>query len=518
MKADEIRALWKYMTPAEQAEVMKILEADKAIWRPLPGPQSMAYYSKASVIGYGGAAGGGKTDLACGMALTEHQKTLVLRREGTQLTGILDRFVELLGSRDAYNGKDNMFRMPGRQIEFGSTPHADDWNKYQGRPHDLLIFDEAANFLEGQVRALIGWLRTTDPKQRCRALLAFNPPTNTEGRWIVEFFAPWIDRKHPNPALPGEIRYFATIAGRDVEVPDARQFVLIKGERIYEFVPTEHQPTEIIQPMSRTFIPSRITDNPYLYGTGYMSTLQALPEPLRSQMLNGDFAAGMKDDAFQVIPTAWVDAAMARWVKPDKLPEMDEMGVDVARGGEDETVIARRHGAWFDEPIALPGTATPDGPTVAGQTVAARRDSAPVNIDVIGVGASPFDFLQEMRVQVLGVNVSESPTTLDQSGQLEFFNLRTQIWWQFREFLDPANNTGAALPPSKRLAADLCAPLWKMSGSKIQVEGREAIKQRTGRSPDYASAYLLANMQQPKRGALGWGVHQKSSRQYNPFD
>jgi hypothetical protein len=62
--------------------------------------------------------------------------------------------------------------------------------------------------------------------------------------------------------------------------------------------------------MSRTFIPSRVSDNPYLMGTGYMTQLQSLPEPLRSQMLYGDFKAGVQDDPWQVIPTAWVEAAM----------------------------------------------------------------------------------------------------------------------------------------------------------------------------------------------------------------
>ena len=35
-----------------------------------------------------------------------------------------------------------------------------------------------------------------------------------------------------------------------------------------------------------------------------MATLQSLPEPLRSQMLYGDFNAGTEDDSMQVIPTA----------------------------------------------------------------------------------------------------------------------------------------------------------------------------------------------------------------------
>jgi hypothetical protein len=113
-----------------------------------------------------------------------------------------------------------------QQIEFASLPNLGDERGFQGRPHDLLVFDEAANFLEAQVRFLLGWLRSTVKGQRKRALLTFNPPTSAEGQWIVEFFAPWLDDNHPNPAKPGELRWFATIAGKDVEVPDSRPFVL----------------------------------------------------------------------------------------------------------------------------------------------------------------------------------------------------------------------------------------------------------------------------------------------------
>ena len=473
-------------------------------WSPLDGPQRMAYESTADIIGYGGAAGGGKTDLACGKSLTQHQKVLVLRREATQLTGIIDRFQELIGSRDGYNGSDRIWRLSGKQIEFGSTPNVDDWNKYQGRPHDLVIFDEAANFLESQVRALLGWLRSVDPKQRCQALLTFNPPTSAEGRWITAFFAPWLDSKHPNPARPGELRYFAMIDGKEVEVLDAEPF--------------DHG-TDRITPMSRTFIPSRISDNPYLMGTGYMSTLQALPEPLRSQMLHGDFNAGIEDDPWQVIPTAWVEAAQARWKKPDKLAPMESLGCDVARGGRDQTILARRHGMWFDVPQVYPGTATPDGPTVAGLCIAAKRDDAVIHIDVIGVGSSPYDFLNDARQQVVGVNVSEAATATDQSGRLRFKNLRSQLWWKFREALDPSNNTGICLPPDPRLLADLCAPTWELTGSTIYVASREQILAKIGRSPDYGSAYILAMLDTPKLSdiaAMG-GARNKIKELYDPY-
>ena len=500
-------ALFAYLTADELAELDTLLTSDKTIWRPLPGPQTDAYQSVAYIIGYGGAAGGGKTDLACGKSLTNHRKVGIFRLNGTELTGVIDRFTELLNGRNGYNGKDNIWRTRRAdgvavQIEFGSFPNLGDEKKYQGRPHDLLVFDEAANMREEQVRFLLGWLRTTVPNQPCQALMTFNPPTTAEGRWIIKFFAPWLDKKHPNPAKPGELRWFATIDGEDKEVESGDMF--------------KHN-GELIKPLSRTFIPSRISDNPYLMGTGYMAQLQSLPEPLRSQMLNGDFSAGMEDDPWQVCPTAWVEAAMERWVKPEKLKPMDSMGVDVARGGKDSTILARRHDMWFDEPLVYPGSATPDGPTVAGLVIAALRDHAPIHIDVIGVGSSPYDFLNENGQQVLGVNVAEAALGMDRSGRLKFKNQRSELWWKMREALDPSNNTGICLPPDKRLFADLCAPTWKLVGSTIQVASREEILDEIGRSPDFGSAYVLGLMDTPKRSIVMQMGGYKQRKEYDPY-
>lgn len=503
MNAPDIAELLPYLTDAERAEVDAILASDRAIWRPLPGPQSMAYYSTADIIGYGGAAGGGKTDLAIGKALTQHAKVAIFRRVGTELTAIEDRLAELIGNTNGYNGQKKIWRnpVPGVQVEFGSVPNLGDEKNYQGRPKDLLVLDEAANFLLDQVLFLMGWVRTTDKKQKCQVLMTFNPPTSAEGRWIVDYFGPWLDPKHPNPAMPGELRYFAMIDGRSVEVPTNASFT---------------HADEVITPQSRTFIPSRVSDNPYLMGTNYMTTLQSLPEPLRSQMLRGDFQAGMTDDAMQVIPTEWVDIAMARWKPLMPKPRMDSMGIDVARGGADNTIIARRHGMWFDEALVYPGKATPDGPTVAGLTIAATRDSAPQHIDVIGVGASPYDFLNNAKQQVMGVNVSEKARGTDKSGRLTFSNLRSELWWRMREALDPQANNGIALPPNQQLRSDLCAPTWRLKGVSIQIEDREAIVKRIGRSPDWASAYILALMDTPRISDFP-SVHDPWQREYDPY-
>lgn len=524
------------MTDEELAALDALIaDVDAPIWLPLPNsPQQMAYDSIADVIGMGGAAGGGKTDLILGKSLNQHRRIAVFRVNGTEHEACIDRLEEILGTRVGFNGQKGIWRKAGPrqvQVEFLSIPNMGDEQKYRGRPHDLKAFDEVSEMVEFQVRFLLGWLRTTVKGQRCQGLLTFNPPTSAEGRWIIDFFAPWLDPKHRNPAQPGELRYFVMLDGVETEIDDARPFVLINGEPFYDFDPNDYvkRKDEILKPQSRTFIPARVSDNPYLVGTNYMTQLQSLPEPLRSQLLYGDFQAGMEDDAMQVIPTAWIDAAMARWKPRSPKGEMMSVGIDVARGGKDETIIARRHkfpekpnvrALWFDVPLAYPGTATPDGPTVAGLTIAATRDNAPQHIDIIGVGASPYDFLNENNQQVIGVNVSEMATATDKSGMLRFSNQRSQDWWMMREALDPSNDTGIELPPDKKLATDLAAPKWRVKGKVIQVESRDEIVARIKRSPDRAAAYLNALRDTPKMNYVA-EIKRKNqgmdNREYDPY-
>lgn len=531
---DELTARIESMAPAARAKLLAEVGKSMArhIWMPLPGPQTMAYKSQADVVGYGGSAGGGKSDLAIGKALMRHHEVLIMRREATQLKGILRRMEQLLGSRDGYNGQDRRWSKAGPRevdIEFGSCPNLGDETKHQGNPHDLLVLDEATNFLESQVNFLLGWNRTVREGVHCQALMAFNPPTSIEGRWVVAFFAPWLDVRHDlYPTAPGVLRYCVTVPGDNesyhyVWVEDARPCVLIDGEIEYDFDPAEYRPEDIVVPQSRTFIPSRISDNPHLAKSGYMRVLQAMPEPLRSQLLYGDFQAGMTDDPWQVVPTAWVEAAMARWTPRSPRGEMLSMGCDVARGGKDNTIIATRHKAgesalWFDKLKVYPGKETPSGDEVAGLVVGARRDQAPVHIDVIGVGSSPYDTLARNGVDVYAVNVAIPSLETDKAGVLTFFNLRSQLWWQLREALDPENDTGICLPPDPELLKEACSATWKPSGRTVRVASRDEIIDAIGRSPDRATAVILALIDSPKRRKIeALGESQSPALEYNPY-
>jgi hypothetical protein len=359
--------------------------------------------------------------------------------------------------------------------------------------------DEVTEMREDQVRFIQAWVRTTIPGQKCTVLMTFNPPRKREGMWIIKYFGPWLDINHPNPAMPGEKRYFATIANEDIEVPDNRPFVLVDDVPCYDYDPADYSPVDIITPESRTFIPAKLVDNVFL-DERYMRKLQALPEPLRSQMLLGDFRYTLEDDPMQVIPTEWVEAAMARWHQWDgPKPPMDSLGVDVARGGKDYTELARRHGWWFDKPLSHPGSDTPDGYSTAGLAMNAVRDDAPIHIDAIGVGTSPTDILNSWNAHVFPVIANKATPATDKSTLLSFVNIRSWMWWMMRETLDPSNGHDVALPPDKQLKEDLTAPRYIQRGSKIYVQSKDEIFKKLKRSPDRGTAYVQANINTPKR-------------------
>lgn len=473
------------------SEILKLYEALEVgypapvvEWTPFRRkPQEAAYYCQADELYYGGAAGGGKTDVLIGLALTEHQRSIIFRREYPQLRAIIDRIHELVRDKGSFNSQSHIWTInDGRVIELGGVQHEWDVDRYQGRPHDLVCFDELPQFSQKQYRFLVGWNRTTLPEQRCRIVAAGNPPLSPEGRWVVEEWAPWLDDKYPNPAAPGELRWYAMLPD---EHSGRRLTWLENGSPIA-------CGNEVIQPRSRTFIPARVDDNPILLAKGYKSVLQSFPEPLRSQLLYGDMHAGTEDDPWQVIPTEWVRAAMRRWT-PDGAGDkkLSCIGVDVARGGNDKTVLAPRYGCWFGPLEKHPGSATPDGPAVV-ELIRRRLAGAiaAVNIDVIGVGASVYDLCVQQNVNAFAFNSATKVENTDKTGKLTFRNLRAYAYWKMRELLDPTSEPQLALPPDNELLADLTAPRWQHGVSGVQIEDKEWIIKRIGRSPDCGDAIV----------------------------
>ena len=456
----------------------------KGIWRPQPGAQLEGYICEADELFYGGQAGGGKTDLLLGLAFS-HRNSIIFRRQFANLKAITARSKELLRHVNgaSYNGQLRIWQgLPGdRTLEFGAVQYEEDKENYQGQAHDLKAFDEITQFTESQYLYLTAWNRSAVKGQRSRIVCTGNPPQYESGQWVIERWGAWLDPKHPNPAQPGELRWYTMIDNEEHEYPNGTSF-MHNGEEI--------------TPKSRTFIPASLSDNAYLRDTAYRARLQSLPEPLRSQLLYGDFQIGFQDHAFQVIPTEWVYAAMRRRTdsryKRDENAQLTAIGIDVARGGDDQTILLKVYGDWVDEIVRHPGAATPDGVIVADYTAAEHEGTARINIDSVGIGASPYDILNERGYPVFGINAAERSEVMDQSEQFGFRNKRAEMWWRLREMLDPNSGRNLVLPDDRELLGDLCAPRYKPTTQGIQIESKDDIKKRLGRSTDCGDALVMA--------------------------
>src|SRR5437764_7175050 len=83
MLLDELVARLTQLPEKSRTEAIDLALKSTATmaWVPNPGPQAQAFLCEADELFYGGEAGGGKTDLGIGLALTAHKRSLLLRRQ-----------------------------------------------------------------------------------------------------------------------------------------------------------------------------------------------------------------------------------------------------------------------------------------------------------------------------------------------------------------------------------------------------------------------------------------------------
>lgn len=491
---DELLGRLKQLTPEQFIQQKK--ELDKVapflnIWSPNPGPQTEAYYSEADILLFGGQPGGGKTGLGLGLALTQHTRSLVVRKQFTDLEGVVDNLAGIVKDpKGLVRGNRPKYKKPdGGIISFqGMAQTGEIDTGKQGNAFDLIFVDEAAQLPENDIRLLIGWNRTTKTGQRCRTVLASNPPINSTGVWLGEFFAPWLDPKHANPAKPGELRWFIfDIDGKSKEVP-TQDVIEINGKKYV--------------PHSRTYIPSQLEDNPFINAEEYRKNLQTIPEPFRSMLLSGNFLAARADQKNQVIPTKWVMDAQSRWEKKKGLPPlgvpMCAIGVDPAGGGNDQAVLSPRYDHHFAQLIKFKPSKDKHGSDIAAEVIRNRRHSAEVGIDMGGgYGSSTYLILKENLGNefLSSYKGSEVAGKRTKDGKLGFTNKRSQSYWIMREALDPDQPGGSQieLPPDPRLLAGLTALTFEINTrGLIKIETKEDVVARLGYSPDEADAVVIA--------------------------
>jgi len=513
---DDILKKLEVMPPEQREALTKQVDAvtKGMAWIPSPGPQTDAYFSKADVLLYGGEPGGGKSSLLLGLALTQHTRSLIMRRQYTDLSHLTEEAVKFHGSRDGFSNSPppRLRTQEGRLLEFFAAKKVGDEQHRQGNPFDLLAVDETTQFAQSQIQFLQGWLRSTKDGQRKRVVFATNPPLTAEGLWVTEMFAPWLSPKFANPAKPGELRW--AIMGDD------DQLVWVDDEKPV----WSETKQKWVEPKSYTFIPASVQDNPYLAGTGYDKQLDSMPTEIH-RVLMGGFREGFKDSPNQIIPTDWIRQAQSRWTprSPDNVP-MCAMGVDCSGGGADPMVIAPRYDGWFAEIVEIPGKEMPIeslGKTAVGHIIANRKDHAEVIIDLGGgYGGAAYEHMIDNDIPVTGYKGAEGSIKRTKDGKLGFTNTRTAALWGFREALDPDQPGGSpiALPHDNTLLADLTAPTFEVTPNGIKAESKEKVCERIGRSTDRGDGVVMAWFYGARESthALDWLDRQHSKRGQAP--
>ena len=497
---ERVRAL----PPEERKRAARKYHARRHKWTPNPGPQTEAYFSKADVLLYGGEPGGGKSQLILGLAFNEHERSLIMRRQYGDLDRLVDDALKIHGSRDGFNGSPPpKLKISETQIlDFAAAHRVGDEHGQMGKGRDLIGIDEATHFAETQIRFLMGWNRTENPSQRCRTVLATNPPLTAEGLWVIKMFAPWLDPQYPNPAKPGDLRWVVS--------DDDGKDRWVAGPGKYEVIVAGKE--KMVEATSRTYIPASVKDNPYYVASGYEKQLDAMSEPYRS-LLMGGFRTSFQDQPNQVIPTAWVIKAQKRWTKePPKGVPMCTLGVDASGGGADPMVIARRYDGWFAPMVEIPGKDIPmdrSGAYCGGQVISFRRDLACVVVDLGGgYGGPVYEHLLANEIDVRGFKGAEASPKRSVDRTLKFTNKRSAAYWLFREALDPGQPGGSpiALPDDPTLVADLTAPTFETTPNGIKVEPKDKVVERLGRSPDRGDAAVMAWFEGPRAAShtLEW--------------
>ena len=183
-----------------------------------------------------------------------------------------------------------------------------------------------------------------------------------------------------------------------------------------------------------------------------------------------------------LISRAWVKAAQDRTLRADGPGTPGAYGCDIARSGNDETIVYLNRGGV----ARLAHRA--QGHELMATTGAIARLSRegwqgwPAIVDSIGIGAGVFDRLREQGLPSIGFVASERARRADR-----FANRRAEVFWDLREALreglldlDPADELLA-----KQLQA---IRFGENSRGQIQIERKDETKRRLGHSPDRADA------------------------------
>lgn len=224
--------------------------------------------------------------------------------------------------------------------------------------------------------------------------------------------------------------------------------------------------------VSRTWVEERKVD----WGEG---------SPLYISKVLGEFP--------EVTDDTLISPAMVREAQLRELPGMEKgkFGADIARYGTDETCVYRNRGGCIRLEHTAHKKSTMESTGVFAKLIEDTSGEVPMIVDVIGIGAGPYDRLVEMGYPVRAFDAAERAYN-----PKRFKNRRAEAWWGMRTLFEEGMIDIAAA--DEKLAAQLLSIKWKVdSAGRIYIESKDDMKKRGLPSPDRADAAMMSTVVPP---------------------
>lgn len=227
-------------------------------------------------------------------------------------------------------------------------------------------------------------------------------------------------------------------------------------------------------------------DNPYI-SDDLKESWKSLPETEYKRFVLGDW--NISDDPKQLIQWDWLRAC-------EDVREQDEnepysMGIDVAREGNDRTVFTLMKGCNIAETLVLDKNKLTDIFSIGCQFIDNKKiNPVKVGIDAVGMGAGVVDMFHNAGIYVTPVIAGGSPQNQIDS-ILQPMNVKAEMFWKAKEEIRKGLIGGLN---DLKLQADLSSIWYFVSqDKKFRIEGKEELKKRIGRSPDFAESFAICN-------------------------
>ena len=204
-----------------------------------------------------------------------------------------------------------------------------------------------------------------------------------------------------------------------------------------------------------------------------------------------------------------VEGAMERGLREDDfIHAQKRLGIDVARFGDDRTVIFPRQGLRAYKPVEMRGARSND---IAARVMQAKVKWGSELEFVDGTGGYGSGVIDHM------IQGGASPYEVHFSGKAidsRYLNKRAEMWFKMAEWI----KRGGSLPRMPEIARELSTPTYTYINGKFQVEPKDQIKDRLGFSPDIADALCLTFALPDMQSSMAYGVPMvKEKVDYDPF-